>query len=76
MVRHENPGIDIHNSFPMYDGYRMGGLDDETAEALCQKGAVAKLGTKLKHLNPNIKYRIKYYRSKQDETCEEEFSLD
>jgi hypothetical protein len=61
---------------PMYDGYRMGGLDDETAEALCQKGATAKLGTMLKHLNPNINYRLKYYRLKPDEACEEEILLD
>ena len=61
---------------PMYDGYRMGGLDDETAETLCQKGAVAKLGTMLKHLNPNINYRLKYYREKPDEACEEEIFLD
>jgi hypothetical protein len=57
---------------PMYDGYRMGGLDDETAEALCQKGAPAKLGTMLKQLDPGIFYRLKHYRLKPDETCEEE----
>ncbi|MFC1886387.1 hypothetical protein ACFLZM_04960 [Thermodesulfobacteriota bacterium] len=60
---------------PMYDGYRMGGLDDETAEALCQKGAAAKLGTMLKYLNPNIHYNLKYYRVKPDEACEEEISM-
>ena len=57
---------------PMYDGYRMGGLDDETAEALCQRGAAAKLGTMLKQLDPDIVYHLKRYRSKPDDTCEEE----
>jgi len=57
---------------PMYDGYRIGGLDDQTAEALCQKGATAKLGTMLKYLEPSITYRLKHYRLKPDEVCEEE----
>jgi len=57
---------------PMYDGYRIGGLDDQTAEALCQKGATAKLGTMLKYLDPSITYRLKHYRLKPDEVCEEE----
>lgn len=59
---------------PMYDGYRMGGLNDETAEALCQKGAAAKLGTMLKQIDPRITYRLKYYRLKPNEACEEEIS--
>ena len=57
---------------PIYDGYRMGGLEDETAEALCQKGATAKLGSMLKQLGPNITYRLKHYRVKPDQSCEEE----
>ena len=57
---------------PMYDGYRMGGLDEETAEALCQRGAAAKLGTMLQQLDPRIAYRLKHYRARPDETCEEE----
>ena len=60
---------------PMYDGYRAGWLDDETAEALCQKGAPAKLGTMLKQIDPNITYKLKSYRSKPDEACEEEISI-
>ena len=59
---------------PLYDGYRMGGLDDETAEALCQKGAAAKLGTMLKQIDPRISYCLKHYRSKRYEPCEEEIS--
>ncbi len=59
---------------PMYDGYRMGGLDDETAEELCQRGAPAKLGTMLRQIDPRIKYHLKYYRRKPDEACEEEIS--
>jgi len=42
----------------MYDGYRAGGLDDETAEALCQKRAPAKLGAMLKQIDPNIIYKL------------------
>ena len=59
---------------PMYDGYRMGGLDDETAEALCQRGAAAKLGTMLAQLDPSIAYHLKHYRARPDEPCEEEIS--
>ncbi len=59
---------------PMYDGYRMGGLDDKMAESLCQKGAAAKLGTMLKQIAPGITYRLKYYRRKPDEPCDEEIS--
>ncbi len=61
---------------PMYDGYRMGGLDDETAEALCQVGAAAKLGTMLKQIDPRIKYRVKHYRVRPEEPCEEEISCE
>ena len=57
---------------PMYDGYRMGGLDDETAETLCQRGAPAKLGTMLLILDPGISYRLTHYRSNPEEPCEEE----
>jgi hypothetical protein len=57
---------------PMYDGYRMGGLDDKTAEALCQRGAAAKLGTMLTQLDPSIAYHLKHYRSRPDGPCEEE----
>jgi hypothetical protein len=57
---------------PMYDGYRMGGLDDETAEALCQSGAAAKLGTMLTQLDPSIAYHLRHYRAQPDEPCEEE----
>jgi hypothetical protein len=57
---------------PMYDGYRMGGLDDETAEALCQRGAPAKLGAMLQLLDPGISYRLTRYRSNPEEPCEEE----
>jgi hypothetical protein len=57
---------------PMYDGYRLGGLDDETAEALCQRGAPAKLGTMLRQLDPGISYRLSHYRSNPEQPCEEE----
>ncbi len=60
---------------PMFDGYRMGGLDDETAEALCQTGAPAKLGTMLKQIDPRITYRVSHYRVRPDEPCEEGISL-
>jgi len=60
---------------PMFDGYRAGGLDDETAEALCQRGAAAKLGTMLRYLNPNLVYKLTRYRSEPDEPCIEEISM-
>jgi hypothetical protein len=60
---------------PLYDGYRMGGLDDKKAETLCQRGAPAKLGSTLKLLNPDTKYRLQYYRKKPDEPCEEVIGL-
>ena len=56
---------------PLYDGYRLGGLDDKTAETLCQRGAPAKLGSTLMYLNPDIKYHLQYYRTKPDEPCKE-----
>lgn len=60
---------------PLYDGFRMGGLDDETAETLCQRGAPAKLGSTLTYLNPEIKYRLQYYRKGPEEPCEEVIQL-
>ncbi len=57
---------------PVYDGYRMVGLDDETAEALCQHGAIAKIGTTVNLLNPSLSYELTHYRSKPDESCVEE----
>jgi hypothetical protein len=60
---------------PMYDGYRIGGLDDGMAETLCQVGAPAKLWTTLKQLNPDVEYKLNHYRVKPDERCEEEIKL-
>ena len=60
---------------PMYDGYRMGGLDDRLAELLCQVGAPAKLWTTLKQLNPGVVYSLNHYRDVPDERCEEEVKL-
>ena len=60
---------------PLYDGYRLGGLDDKTAETLCQQGAPAKLGSTLMYLNPDIKYHLQYYRTKPDEPCKEVIQL-
>ena len=57
---------------PVYDGYRMVGLDNETAEALCQYGAIAKIGTTVNLLNPSLSYELTHYRSKPDESCVEE----
>ena len=59
----------------MYDGYRLGGLDDETAEELCQRGAAAKLGTMLRHLNPNLEYQLTRYRPAPEEPCIEEIMM-
>ena len=60
---------------PLYDGYRLGGLDDKTAETLCQQGAPAKLGSTLMYLNPDIKYHLEYYRTNPDEPCKEIIEL-
>ena len=60
---------------PMYDGYRMGGLDDGMAETLCQVGAPAKLWTTLKELNPRVVYKLIHYRDSPEERCEEEIIL-
>jgi hypothetical protein len=59
----------------LYDGYRLGGLDDKTAETLCQWGAPAKLGSTLTYLSPDIKYNLQHYRRKPDEPCEEVIQL-
>jgi hypothetical protein len=60
---------------PVYDGYRAGGLDDDTAEALCQKGATAKLGTMLRYLNPKLEYKLTRYRSEPNDPCIEDISM-
>jgi len=60
---------------PMYDGYRIGGLDDDTAKALCQVGAPAKLGSTLRELNPKVSYRLIRYRDGPADRCEEEVRL-
>jgi hypothetical protein len=66
----------FHNlQCPLYEGYRMGGLDEHTAEVLCQLGAPAKLGSTLRQLNPNLTHRITRYRTRLDEPCEEEITL-
>ncbi len=57
---------------PVYDGYRMAGLDNVTAKALCQYGAIAKIGTTVNLLNPKLSYELTHYRSKPDESCVEE----
>lgn len=73
----EAPGsLLLRNSrCPMYDGYRMGGLDDDTAEILCRVGAPAKLGSTLRQLNPDTVYQLRHYRDKPDDRCEEEIKL-
>lgn len=60
----------------LYDGYRSGGLDEATAEALCQTGAPAQLGAMLKEFDPRICYRLKFYRGTPGEACIEEISFD
>jgi hypothetical protein len=68
--------IIFHNlQCSVYDGYRLGGLDDKTAEALCRWGAPAKLGSTLAYLNPDTKYTLQYYRRKPNEPCEEVIQL-
>jgi len=57
---------------PVYDGYRMVGIDNTTAEALCQKGAIAKIGTTVNLLNPKLVYELSHYRLKPEECCVEE----
>ena len=60
---------------PLYDGYRLGGLDDRLAKLLCQVGAPAKLWTTLKQLNPAVIYKLNHYRDIPNERCEEEVKL-
>ncbi len=59
----------------LYDGYRSGGLDEATAQELCQTGAAAKLGALLKEFDPRICYCLKFYRGTPDEACIEEISF-
>ena len=60
---------------PLYDGYRLGGLDDKSAETMCRWGAPAKLGSTLTYLNPETNYNLQHYRRKPDEPCEEVIEL-
>jgi hypothetical protein len=75
MVKSANSLLLRNLRCPMYDGYRLGGLDDRLAEMLCQVGAPAKLWTTLKQLNPDVMYSLNHYRNIPDERCEEEVKL-
>jgi len=75
MVETPNSLLLKNSRCPMYDGYRMGGLGDNTTKTLCQVGAPAKLWTTLKQLNPAVIYILNHYRAKPDERCEEEVKL-
>lgn len=72
MVETPNSILLKNSRCPVYDGYRMVGIDNRTAEALCQKGAIAKIGTTINLLNPKLSYELSHYRLKPDESCVEE----
>jgi hypothetical protein len=76
-LKHADTGVAVFHNLqcPLYEGYRMGGLDEATAEALCQRGAPAKLGATLRQLNPRLTHRITRYRTRPDEPCEEQITL-
>jgi hypothetical protein len=60
---------------PVYEGYHAAGIDDDTKEAMCRKGAVIFMDTLFKQLDPNASYHLKRYRSAPDDYCEEEITL-
>ena len=72
MIKAPNSILLKNSRCPVYDGYRMAGLDNVTAKALCQYGAIAKIGTTVNLLNPKLSYELTHYRSKPDESCVEE----
>ena len=66
--------IKVHGC-PVFEGRRTIGMDDETIEAMCRKGALGFMDTFFKQLDPNASYQLKKFRSGPDDCCEEEFTL-
>ena len=66
--------IKVHGC-PVYEGYRAVGIDDETIEATCRKGALRQLDTFFKQLDPNASYQLNKFRSGPGDCCEEEITL-
>ena len=66
--------IKVHGC-PVYEGRHAVGIDEETIEAMCRKGALRFMDTFFKQLDPNASYQLKKFRSSPDDCCEEEFTL-
>jgi len=66
--------IKVHGC-PIYEGYRAVGIDDETIEVMCRKGALRFMDTFFKQLDPKASYQLKKFRSAPDDCCEEEITL-
>ena len=66
--------IKVHEC-PVYEGDHAVGIDDETIEVMCRKGALRFMDTFFKQLDPNASYQLKKFRSAPDDCCEEEFTL-
>jgi hypothetical protein len=60
---------------PMFDGYWMGGMDEQTSRLLCERGCMVKLSAALRTLNPHIEFRLKCYRARPEDACLEEIAL-
>jgi hypothetical protein len=60
---------------PMFDGYWMGGADEQTARLLCEHGCTVKLSTALGAMNPHIEHRVASYRASSEDACLEEIRL-
>jgi len=66
--------IKVHGC-PVYEGYRAVGMDYETIEATCRKGALRQLDTFFKQLDPKASYQLMKFRSSPDGCCEEKITL-
>jgi hypothetical protein len=66
--------INVHEC-PVYEGYHAVGIDDETIEVMCRKGALRFMDTFFKQLDPNASYQLNKFRSATDDCCEEEITL-
>ncbi len=66
--------IKVHGC-PVYEGRHAVGIDEETIEAMCRKGALNFMDTFFKQLDPKASYKLKKFRSAPDDCCEEEITL-
>lgn len=61
---------------PVYNGARMAGMDSGSIEAHCRSASIGYMDALVKELNPRLKYRLRKFRTSEEDTCEEEIVLE